>query len=132
MTLNELTNQESGIIIYDTQSRSLAVVNWSGCDEDESIPIFYPPFGWYLPFPFDGFNVARQYTTNDIMDDLPGTIWSTGETDSDGTLLLDTDLDIVHDYNDDLIKLYLDDNKTAGTVYELENGIIVIAPQGWH
>ncbi len=136
MTLYELTNQESGIIVYNTESNSVAVLNWHSIG-DNCMPIL-DLFGITMISSFwdeadDVFAGAKMQTVDDIRDMLPGSIWSTGEIDEeDGMLILDTDLDIVYDANMDLINLFMSEEPTSGTAYTLKDGRVIIAPDGWN
>lgn len=131
MTLMDLTGQESGIIVYE--GNAVAVVNWQSMGENQ-FPMFGPLAGMMLGWPEseDVFDGVETEHVQDIRDVIPGKVWLTGETDGDGNRVADTDLDIVHDANADLARLFLVDTEpTAGTVYTLADGRCVIAPDGW-
>ena len=131
MTLFELTNHESGIIIYgDT---TVGVFNWMDCD-DNQLPILSPictPVRW--PDNSDVFDGVTSKHLDDIRDEIPGTIWI--EEDNCDEVVADTDLDIVYDGNNDLLRLFLEQLEPCdytGTVYTLKDGRKIIAPAEWN
>ena len=126
LTLRKLTYQESGIICYE--NKAVAVVNWSRYGEEE-IPMYLDPIGmmgWSFENIFEGF---KKYEVDDIRKELPGSIWKSEEDDDE--ICFDTDMNIVYDANQDLPQLFLSDKATTGTVYVLNNGFKVIAPDMW-
>lgn len=133
MTLQELTGHESGIILYG--GSSIAVCNWSGCDDDQ-IPMLSPFGGAMLNWPAgDGaFEDAEEEETSDIRAFLPGSMWL--ETNEDGDDLYGTDMDILYDENGDIPRLFDDptitDEDLCGVVYTLKDGRKIIAPDNWN
>ena len=129
----ELTDQESGIIIYN--DISVGVFNW-GNIHDYSIPVTFcgRPISWPLSddFAFDKVkNTVRKI--DDIRTEIPGSIWLNDESG-----IAETNLDIVFDENCDLLRLFLGDEEydpsrehTAGWIYDLPDGCKIIAPIGW-
>ena len=65
---------------------------------------------------------------DDFRSEIPGSIWKEDE-------MVDTDLDIVYDENNDLVRLFfenLDPMEYNGTVYTLHDGRKIIAPDMWN
>ena len=134
MTLMELTEQESGIVVYDWTDKSVAVMNWCNAGDD-MIPLLSPLGDQLIAWPQgDGvFDGATERWTDDVRKELPGSIWLTGKQKKDGSMVADTDMDVVYDELGDLLELFLGSNApTAGTVYTLKDGRRIIAPDGWH
>ena len=144
-TLQELTSQESGIIIFD--DNSVMVCNWSYC-KDGQRPILFALglLEWDCPELLGKADELRQSIphehVDDIRDVLPGTYYD------DETEELLTDMDVVYDAHFDLPALFgfqaaeygcaeikLDSQcniiPTSGTVYTLGD-LRVIAPDGWN
>ena len=121
-TLNELTGQESGIVVYG--NKNVLCCNWRGMDNYE-LPVLSPIgglMGWrYDRSLFDGVESRR---VDDIRTELPGTVWC-----EDG--VAETDMDILWDYFYEISKLFIDDLKVSGTVYEIGDICTVIAPDEW-
>lgn len=133
MTLMELTNHEAGIIVYG--DNSVGVFTWGNYDENR-IPILAPggiPMAW--PEADDVFVGVTAEHFDDFRSEIPGTIWlENGETYSDEKVAV-TDLDIVYDENNDLVRLFLEDLEPVeytGTVYTLLDGRKIIAPDMWN
>ena len=136
MTLEELTRQEAGIVVYPN-SRTVGVFNWANCWDDE-IPTLLGPLVFGAPMG-EGRLLAKAkktaYRIEDLRQVIPGRIWMA--RNEDGKMCLDTNLDVLYDANDDLPRLYLtkegepNPEKTPALVYELENGAKIIAPEGW-
>ena len=139
--LLELTGQESGIVVYGDE---VIVTNWSSIN---GLPKMAPANLGIIGWP-DDIIVVKQYDTDDIRDILPGSIVEVEDDDEDGTVIEAAGMEIVSDHNGDIAALWgynlglqcnatinLDDDgnllPTPGTVYELEEGVIVIAPDGW-
>ncbi len=130
MRLQDLTGQESGIIIYS--DGCVIVTNWSSCMEDD-IPILDPLGIATIPWhheegKLDG--VVKKHC-DDISKLLPGKVWRNEDGD------LETNMDIGADDNDDIPTLFAGmpgyDGPTSGTVYEINDGeMTVIAPDGWN
>ena len=134
MTLEELTNHESGIILYG--GSTVGVFNWCNID-DNHLPIA-GPIGMAVNWPEeDGvFDGATWERLADIRTAIPGTVWVTEDTDSHGNRICDTDLEIVSDNNNDLIRLFCDPSLTAedydGIVYTLRDGRKIIVLDTWN
>lgn len=130
MTLQELTGHESGIVIYE--DGSVAVYNWISCSENE-LPIVFPipmPINW--PEAEDVFDDVTAKHVDDIRDEIPGTIWIEEDVGDEDLV---TDLDIVYDENNDLVRLFLEQLEPCdymGTVYTLKDGRKIIAPDEWN
>lgn len=145
-TLQELTSQESGIIIFD--DNSVMVCNWSSCGDGQR-PILFASglLSWDCPELLGKADELRQSIphehVNDIRDVLPGTYYDDDETEE-----LLTDMDVIFDQNYDLPALFgfqaaedgcaevnLDSHgniiPTSGTVYTIGD-LRVIAPDGWN
>ena len=144
MTLMELTGHEAGIICYG--DRTVGVYNWAQL-EDDRIPMMGPA-DLVIDWPEEGgvFSGATETHVDDLRTILPGSVW----IDEDGNI--STDLDIVHDDNNDLPWCYLcttddaaDLSRAIGhhgdicepdwlsaTVYILRDGRKVIAPDLWN
>lgn len=139
--LQELTGQESGIVIYGDE---VIVANWSSIT---GLPRMAPGNMGIIGWP-DEITVVKKYDVADIRDILPGTIVEVEDDDEDGIVIEAEDMDIVEDYNGDIPALWgydlglpgntlvkRDENgnlaPTSGTAYVLEEGVIVIAPDGW-
>lgn len=142
MTLMELTNQESGIVIYGDE---IIVANWSGICPNGGLPMMAPANLGLIAWPKD-IIVINEYWVDDIRTVLPGAVVESG-IDEDGNTLLELDgMDIISDDNGDICALWGYDigagsiiNRdaegnlvpTTGKIYELADGEIVIAPDGW-
>ena len=130
MTLYELTNHEAGIIVYP--GNAVAVFNWATLDDDR-LPML-SPFGGMIGWPYDGgFGVNSNHTVKDVRAELPGSVWL-----AEGGAAY-TDMDVVSDYNGDLVRLFLgaddynpDVDVTSGEVYTLHDGTKIIVPHDWN
>lgn len=137
MTLYELTGNESGIIVYDEEKKSVAAVNWLTAEED-TLPML-SPFGYdMIDFPQDeGWaDILSEERVDDFRSVLPGSIWITEEKDEAGNPVADTDLDIVYDPHNDFANAFLAPEETYGkylgaTVYKLACGVTIIVPEMW-
>lgn len=132
-TLMDLTGQESGILIYG--ENGVIVTNW--CNYDKNRMPLLSPFGVLMPWPEEEgvFHGAQRRFAQDIRTEIPGSVWLTDETKDDGTRIADTDLDIVSDENNDIIRLFLDDltaDDYEGYIYTLRDGRKIIAPSTWN
>lgn len=133
MNLFELTNHESGIVVYP--EGGVIVTNWGSYDEDQ-MPVL-SPFGELMPWPEEsGYldNVTEE-NVDDIRAVLPGRVWLTDEVDADGNHIADTDMDIISDENGDIMRLFLDTGLEScdfeGVVYKTQDGTTIIAPTMW-
>lgn len=141
-TLEDITGQESGIVVYSDSG--VIVANWSSQCPSGGIPKL-SPFGGIIEWPInDGLTVISEERIDDIRDALPDIIYS----ESDNTLTSGV-MDIIADPNNDIPALYgynIGDNAvvitndsgnptpTNGTIYTVKAGndtITVIAPDGW-
>lgn len=109
MTLTEMTGQESGVVIHydrytDTSTDEAIVCNWQNC-LDGDLPVIDPLGISIIPYPFGELELLKKYKVENILDELDGTRIIAYE---------DVDLQI------------------PGTVYELTNGAIIIAPDDWN
>lgn len=141
-TLEELTGQESGIII---RGNTVIVANWSHSCPQGGLPVLAPWGLNLIAWPLDEIRVAKKYDVDDIRTVLPGSIIP---GDDEGTFKADC-MEIVYDAAGDIpalwgyqvvagicsayIKCDEDGNlvPTAGKVYKLDDDTIVIAPEGW-
>lgn len=139
MTLTELTGQESGIVVREN---TVIVTNWMHSCPEGGLPLLAPWGTALIAWPTE-IRLDKKYGVKDIREALPGSV-----TLGDDGRTLDTDMDIVSDCNGDIAALWgynlglpcnaiinMDDNDnlipTPGTVYELDDGTIVISPEGW-
>ena len=125
MTLVELTGHEAGIIVFD--NGCVSVLNWIEI-RDNCLPA-YGPIGLRLSWPQENiFDDVMKADVSDVRAVIPGRVWAT----DDG---YDTDLDVLEDDNNDLVRLFTDDTLDAadleGTVYTLTDGTKVICPSMW-
>lgn len=144
-TLQALTGQESGIVIYHNNNGccdSVLAVNWS-CMNDYELPVSFEPFPRPLGWSYGKWTVDAIRNVDDIRNELPGTIDIT--KNDDGTLSAECPMDIVLDCNGAIPALYGIDvesgtysqpEPTSGRCYSLsipEKGmeVKVIAPEGW-
>jgi hypothetical protein len=104
-TLQELTGQESGIVIYHGNGGQpeAVVCNWSGVNGFPRVD----PLGLTVL----GLGEDIPATDGEPCDDLPALI---------------ADAEIVFDPNDDIPDMI----PLTGTAYRLDN-VLVIAPEGW-
>lgn len=97
--LQELTGQESGIVVY--QDREAILCNWSSID-----------------------GLPRMFATGliGLGEEIP-------DVDGEHT---DNLADLLNGVNISIAAHYIDDELPEnGTVYELSDGVTVIAPDGW-
>ncbi len=142
-TLEALTGQESGIVVYDD---AVIATNWMHSCPDGGLPRMAPANIGLIAWP-DEIIVENKYTVNDIRAVLPGKIVEV-DTDGEAVVIEAEGMDLVFDDNGDIPALWGYDlglvcnaiiNRddagnlapTPGTVYELEDGVIVIAPDSW-
>jgi hypothetical protein len=132
--LNELTSQESGIVVYG--EGGVIVTNWAELGDD-ALPALDPTGNFILGWPHDDLDVESSHEVEDVREELPGTVWV--KDIDEGTL--DTDMDIIYDKFGDLPALWGFDTgcgaevvggPTPGVVYVLSDGTKVIAPDGWN
>ena len=137
MTLMELTGHEAGIIVYP-DSKTVAVYWWGNCD-DNQIPVM-SPLGEPMPWNegdgiFDGVSASAFKDAREL---IPGSVWLTDETDSEGNRIADTDLDIVHDTFYDIPRMFLggegyeNPEDFEGKAYSLNDGRIILALDMWN
>lgn len=134
MTIYELTNHESGVILYG--GNTVAAVNWSNLDDDQ-IPMLSPFGGQMIGWTEEGIYDDVSYRrVSDWRKLLPGSVWLTEETDNDGSRIADTDMDIVFDLFSDFVRAFLDDTYCDGdfeaTVYDISEGRSIIVPDMWN
>lgn len=141
-TLYDLTQQESGIVVYE--DKAIIVCNWANSCPTGGLPRLAPWGQDLIAWPTK-INAIKEYQVDDIRDALPGSLIDAGE--EDGQNLIEAHgMDIVYDYNSDIPSLWgydiglgSDINRdeagnlrpTQGTIYELEDGTLIIAPDGW-
>ncbi len=110
INLQEITGQESGIILYD--DKNVAVVNWS---HGEGIPHWLAPLHDPIYMPTEE-EIEDCGIAGDILEELP------------------VDMEIIYDRNGDLQDL-IDARKigepTVGHVYQIGVHYRVIAPEVW-
>jgi len=121
-TIYDFTQQESGIVLYN--SREVIVANWLSFCSEGGRPIL-SPLGTIIPWNEDDLlTVTREWESDDIREDL------TGEIYEEDILEKMTELKVLYDYNNDLETVI--NEETPGTCYELKDGTIIIAPKGWN
>lgn len=142
--LREVTGQESGIIVYG--DGSVIVLNWTQIG-DNCLPAVF--LGGIYGLPHEDIEVDETYHTEDVRDEIPGSIWvvevaewtTKDAEERDGDSVLNTDIDILYDVNDDLPLLFgfdassgrqIEVEPVKGEVYILSNGAKVIAPADWN
>ena len=143
LTLMELTGQESGVVVYGDE---VIVTNWSSIN---GLPRMAPGNIGIIGRP-DEIMVGKKYNVDDIRTALPGKIVEVERDEEEESIVIEAEgMDIVFDHNGDIPALWgydiglqcnaiinRDDDgnlaPTPGTVYELVDGIIVIAPDGWN
>ena len=112
-SLEELTNQESGIVVYP--DGNIVVCNWAGFG-DNAMPCIL------CGFLVTAFTVDNKYFTccdKWNIDDLYGVLCEIGKT-------------IIWDYNDDIIDLANSDEPVRANAYKFADGVYVFAPYGWY
>ena len=141
MTLRDLTEQESGIVV---RGDAVIVTNWESSCPDGGLPLLAPWGTDLIAWP-DEIVVVSEYDVADIRDVLPGII-----AEVEGGIVEAQGMDIVYDANGDIPALWGFQVKTArlgasintdddgnlapteGKIYELADGTIVVAPDGWN
>ncbi len=137
-TLYDITGQESGIVVYD--DNEVIVCNWAQESSYGGLPRLGPA-GGIIVWPGE-LKVTAKWTVEDVRDALPGKLIVDGETYGyEG-------MDVLYDLNGDIPALWgyqadtpnaadpLTDKNgnllpTPGTVYVINDNIIVIAPDDW-
>lgn len=110
-TLQDLTGQESGIIIYD--SGETIVCNWSALDAHE------------LPKLFSGLCLIGWESGEDIFENV-----TVQHVDDFGNYLASRDdLDLIYDENGDMNN---ESVRCAADIYTLNDGTVIIAPTMWN
>lgn len=111
LSLTDLTQQESGIVVYDN---SVLVVNWwAQCPQ--GLPRIFAGVVIGVPGPDSDATPSDAIHIDDIREALP---------DFD-------DMDVVYDYNDDITDLYTDNAEIMpGRVWTIGD-VVIIAPDGW-
>lgn len=111
LSLTNLTQQESGIVVYDN---SVLVVNWqTQCPQ--GLPRVFAGVVIGVPGSDPDAAPSNPIHVDDIRDVLP---------DPD-------DMDVVYDHNDDISELYAGNAEvTSGRVWHIGDAT-VIAPDGW-
>lgn len=109
LSLTNLTQQESGIIVYDN---SIIVVNWwAQCPQ--GLPRVFA--GTIIGIPDPDATPSDAVHVDDIREILPDP----------------EDMDVVYDYNNDIPELYADNAEiTSGRAWTIGD-VVVIAPDGW-
>ena len=144
MTLEELTGQESSIIVFPPcnndyrNKRSVGVYNWSSCG-DEMLPIMGLDQSVGLPWKSDMRFLeqaeGKGISVDDIRSVLPGTVWVSAREGEQ--IRCETDMDIIIDENNALPLLFVGEDgngpkeATPGFVYTLQDGTKIIAPYRW-
>ena len=111
LTLQDLTGQESGIVIYD--SGETIVCNWSSFDSYE------------LPKLVAGLFVTGWEAGDDIFDEATVRFVD----DFAEALAERDDLELLYDANGDMAN---EESRCAAAVYTLKDGTTVIAPEQWN
>lgn len=110
--LQEITEQESGIVIYP--DGYIAVVNWAG---KSGLPRYMAPFHDPIFMPTDEISFRTEDTSNIV-------------------LYLPEGYEVIADKFNDLQKLFDDFSqnqaKVGGRIYYINDEIIVIAPDDWN
>lgn len=107
--LQNITGQESGIVIY--KGNKAVVCNWSHFD---GIPVL-SPLGEPMEWKNDNWKVEYSRPVSDVLGALDG-------------------IEIMYDKNGDIAKMTTDaarGEKTTGTLYKMQCGLTVIAPDDW-
>lgn len=142
-TLYEITNQESGIVMYNDQ---IIVTNWINSCPNGGLPIM-SPINTLMEFPQEEeLKIIEQYNVDDVRTVLSGKIVEEG-INEDGNIILQIEgMKILEDYHGDIFSLWgydigcgsfvdKDENgkviPTAGTIYRLQDDVVIIAPDGW-
>lgn len=128
MTLQELTGKDAGLVLYNR--RTVGVYNWESMGEN-TIPAL-SPVG--LPISVcqgeDIFAGVREEHVDDVRKLFDGTVWYDAFYED-----VATDIDVVYDANNDIVRLFIDNRLTAddykGTAYHLSNGVIIVAMDAW-
>lgn len=138
--LYDLTGQESGIVVY--QGEAVIVCNWANVCPNGGLPAGGPINGMLICWPGE-IKVLDSHSVDDIRDELPGTIEL---VEGEEKVVEAVGMDIVSDENGDICALwgynlcdmseiYRNDDgsirPTPGRVYELENDVKIIVPEGW-
>ncbi len=106
LILEELTGQESGIVVYD--GSSVIICNWSG---HAGLPRLFATGLVYMP---EDIESPHERRSEDITECLPDT----------------EDIDLVYDRNGDIDEVFED--RPKGRCYEIpEKNVLIIAPDGW-
>ena len=165
MNLKQLTHHDGGIIIFPTGEIMVEYWPQAKADSIPSLEQSSTVYTIYKVCP-DIFAHAKRHHFDDIRQELPGTIWPGSNnrpnaaeqsyeteychtdplsaywrspapstwTDDD---LIKTDMKILRDPNDDILRLWdpypytLTHDKTSGTAYELKNGVKILVPDQW-
>lgn len=162
MNLKQLTHHDGGIIIFPTGE--VMVEHWPQAKSDSIHSLEQPStcYTTYITCP-NVFTHAKQHRFDDIRAELPSSIWlrkdtrikaevrpdetaysrtnplndcwySTAPSNWTDDGLIQTDMKILRDPNDDILRLWepypytLTHDKTSGTAYTLKNGIKFLAP----
>ena len=116
MTLQELTGQESGIILYTDgdNAPSLGVFNWSRCNDDE-VPVAFMQMDsmWHFPGIFDEVEQTEVPSVLGFLERYPNA-------------------GVVYDRWDDIGAVKTGGADVNAACFRLGYGIIVLAPDGWN
>ena len=123
MTLQELTNQESGIVVY-SGGETVIVCNWSAeCPNDNDMPYLFA--GNIISQAMDDITLVSTKTYGDYHEAIKDNI---------------NDIGVLYDPNDDLNGKDEPWYEGEGTVYKLRvnnpygrtENVVIIAPHNWN
>ena len=122
-TLEELTGYESGIVVYP--NGNVIVCNFRSLCGGMPTMLYHILMGWgEVP------KVIKRFKTKDVRDYLPDQ--PTISTDEDGTTLYEVSYSLLYDLNDDILRLYHNqDAVVSGKVWILEDDTIILCPEDW-
>lgn len=122
-SLAGITGCEAGIVVYPNDN--VMVVNFNYISE--GMPCLLGPLllGWgSVP------NVQKKLNTKDVRGFLPAR--PTVYIEEDGTTIYEVPYYLLYDVNDDILRLYHEKNCiVSGTVWELEDGTLILCPEDW-
>ena len=123
MKLYDLTNQESGIILYG--GKTVGVFNWSRL-EDNELPAVLLDDVVVGDEQEDGyFDGAECTEVDDFRAILPGKFWA----DDENVETFHTNMNIVYDAWNDLLRCCTTDGNYKARVFTLKSGVRVICPE---
>ena len=122
MTLFEMTNHESGIIVYP--DGGVMVANWANC-EDGCLPVLDPMgFGTLDMFEYDA-PLDKDVTEESFKDALKLIPYDKDEEEQE------INIDVIYDPHNDLTQLFSSKEKESGIAYTLSDGTKILAISSW-